>query len=72
MAKFLEGGLASDLSVTIASAVFVARNGYPEKSIFPFVDWIAKNYTWSIKTNQTSGWRSRDEALARETEYTRH
>lgn len=38
MAENLEGGLTLDLSITIASAKFVARNGYPEKSILPYVD----------------------------------
>lgn len=36
MAEYPEGEFASDLSVTIASAEFGAKNGYPEKSIFPY------------------------------------
>lgn len=60
MAKNLENGLVSDLSVTITSEVFVCR-----------LD-SKNNYNWSIKTNPTLAWRSRDEALARETDTTRH
>ena len=48
---------------------FAKANGCKEKTVGLFVDWIAKNYNWPVKSDPVPGWRSRLDALAKEKDY---
>jgi hypothetical protein len=44
-------------------------NGCKEKTVGSFVDWIAKNYNWPVKSDPIPGWRSRLDTLGKEKDY---
>ncbi|WP_269542012.1 hypothetical protein [Cerasicoccus fimbriatus] len=45
---------------------FAIRNGCPEKCIGPYVEWIAQNYPWTIKSDPINSWRRRHKSLTKE------
>jgi hypothetical protein len=48
---------------------FAKANGCKAKSGKPYVEWIAKNYNWSVKSDPIPGWSSRLESLKKEKDY---
>ncbi|WP_372523088.1 hypothetical protein [Sulfuricaulis sp.] len=48
---------------------FSATHGWREKQVGPYVEWIAKNFNWPLKSDPIPGWRSRLESLKKETSY---
>ena len=45
---------------------FARNNGCREENVHHYVEWIAKNYPWQIKTDPIPSWRNRKEILSKE------
>lgn len=54
---------------TDEAKAFANKNGYKEKNVGSFVDWIAKNYDWPMKLDPIPSWRLRLQSLSREKDY---
>lgn len=48
---------------------FAKNDGCQEKTVGPFVDWIALNYPWQVKSDPIPGWRERHARLSKEQDY---
>ena len=46
---------------------FARKNGCTEKTINSYVEWLAKNYSWRIKTDPIDSWRNRLTTLRQQT-----
>lgn len=54
---------------TEEAKVFAKANGFQAKTVGSFVDWIALNYPWQVKSDPIPGWRVRQARLAKEKDY---
>ena len=48
---------------------FAMANGCKEEFRKPFVDWIARNYSWPVKSDPIPAWRKRHRALINEKDH---
>ena len=54
---------------TDEAKAFAQQNGCPEKCVGPYVDWIAANYDWPVKSDPVPGWKRRLASLEKEKDY---